>query len=170
MSVHSGQDCEDKLSSALAELAGIAGRLGLGIICSFALLPAWPLGGKWAAGSCRNHNQDLSSIPVLMCFLHVVFSAQRTSSTVVQGVSACQERERERTRTRHKPCCLLWLRLGGYVASFPLFIISEFLSLDHIQGKANLTSAISHKKDLVDMFFFFSPFLFSVFYLIFIGV
>ena len=56
------------------------------------------------------------------------------------------------------------------MASFPLFIISEFLSLDHIQGKANLTSAISHKKDLVDMFFFFYPFLFSVFYLIFIGV
>ena len=157
VSVHSGQDCEDKLSSALAELAGIAGRLGLGIICSFALSPAWPLGGKWAAGSFRNHKQDLSSIPILMCFLHVVL-AQQTSSPVVQGISACQERERERTRTRHKPCCLLWLRLGGYVASFPLFIISEFLSLDHIQGKANLTSAISHKKDLVDMFFFFFPF------------
>ena len=35
------------------------------------------------------------------------------------------------------------------MASFPLFIISEFLGPDHIQGKANLTSAISHKKDLV---------------------
>ena len=57
------------------------------------------------------------------------------------------------------------------MASFPLFIISEFLGPDHIQGKANLTSAISHKKDLVkkkkerkkdlvDMFFFFFPFLF----------
>ena len=46
------------------------------------------------------------------------------------------------------------------MASFPLFIISEFLSPDHIQGKANLTSAISHKKDLVDMFFFFFSFLF----------
>ena len=51
------------------------------------------------------------------------------------------------------------------MASFPLFIISEFLSPDHIQGKANLSSAISRKKDLVDMFFsFFSLSFFSVFY------
>ena len=52
---------------------------------------------------------------------------------------------------------------------------SEFLSPDHIQGKANLTSAISHKKDLVKKkkkkerlgryVFLFFPFPFFVYFI-----